>query len=587
MRNSDCGNKQAPFRILFFALVNISIFADILPATKNRKEASSRALFVSHRNPRRDAMVAWQVLLFSSLLTAGGEPKLVNFTGDACPHCEKMQPVLAQLQQAGVVVQTVNVEQQPEIARQFKVQAIPTTVLLVEGREVNRVVGSTTFEKLCSVVAAVNKTGDVVRGQSPAVAAVAPKANYLSERLNGLFGKGSSAATNHAATNNSMSKDPFADRLPQPEFAAETPAPRKNALPPTTVRGQSPDNNFAERAMAAAVRLKVEDDRGYSLGSGTIIDEQAGEALIMTCGHIFRESKGQGKIMVDLYHPTAQTVEGTLVGFDDQRDIGLVSIRVTGPISSVPVAPANFKLEPQAPVFSIGCDNGQQPAARHSKVVSVQRYNGPPNVQVAGASVDGRSGGGLFSPAGYLVGVCNAADPADDEGIFAALPTLHWQLDKVGLQAIYQRPSAAPAVNNLATEEPAARELFPITNQDPIPELPAQRQPSRQPSPPSENPVALASFESSPQPAAAASGENDTEIICIVRSRSNPAKKNQIFVLDKVSSDLMQQISQASHDPTTRADMSLHADRRGEAGFTHNRSPRDPAPVVRGQSWER
>ena len=45
-----------------------------------------------------------------------------------------------------------------------------------------------------------------------------------------------------------------------------------------------------ERARAATVRLRVHDPDGYGTGTGTIIDTRDGEALVLTCGHLFRET---------------------------------------------------------------------------------------------------------------------------------------------------------------------------------------------------------------------------------------------------------------------------------------------------------
>ena len=76
--------------------------------------------------------------------------------------------------------------------------------------------------------------------------------------------------------------------------------------------------------LAASVRLRVEDPQGHSCGSGTIIDARAGgEALVLTCGHLFRDSKGTGKIEVDVYGPApAVRVPGRLVAYDLERDVG-------------------------------------------------------------------------------------------------------------------------------------------------------------------------------------------------------------------------------------------------------------------------
>ena len=53
--------------------------------------------------------------------------------------------------------------------------------------------------------------------------------------------------------------------------------------------------------MAATARLRVEDGEGVSWGTGTVIDSRQGEALILTCGHIFRDSDGKGRVEVDLF----------------------------------------------------------------------------------------------------------------------------------------------------------------------------------------------------------------------------------------------------------------------------------------------
>ena len=68
---------------------------------------------------------------------------------------------------------------------------------------------------------------------------------------------------------------------------------------------------------------------GHSAGSGTIIDARAGgEALVLTCGHLFRDSKGTGKIEVEVYRPCAGCrVPGRLIAYDLERDVALVAFQ--------------------------------------------------------------------------------------------------------------------------------------------------------------------------------------------------------------------------------------------------------------------
>ena len=69
---------------------------------------------------------------------------------------------------------------------------------------------------------------------------------------------------------------------------------RCRSTQPRTAAAQLGRSDFHASLLAATVRLRVEDAQGRSFGTGTIIDARSGEALVITCGHLFRESKGKG-----------------------------------------------------------------------------------------------------------------------------------------------------------------------------------------------------------------------------------------------------------------------------------------------------
>lgn len=280
-----------------------------------------------------------------------------------------------------------------------------------------------------------------------------------------------------------------------------------------------------QRLIKAAVRLKVEDPQGHSFGTGTIIDAQGDEALVLTCGHIFRDSEGKGTILVDLEggHSNRQ-VPGTLISYDLERDLGLVSIRPGGPVEVSRVASPEQRVQMGDRVVNIGCNNGQVASVRRSHVTGINKYLGPPNIEVAGRPVEGRSGGGLFNEQGQLIGVCFAADPADDEGVYAGLASIHAELDRLGLSSLYTA-KAQPV------EPPAAVAL----SQPPA--MPRQM--------PSARPGAEQQLSSSERAALAEIAErlDDSEVICIIRPKNNPSAKSEIIVLNNASPLFLEQLT--------------------------------------------
>lgn len=453
-------------------------------------------------------MVTLQAALAAMLLSGAGQTVLLDFYSDGCLPCRAMNPILQDLEKAGYPVQRINVasKQNQALVAQYRVGPIPCFVMLVDGKEVDRVVG----------------------GTSP-------------YRLEQMCKKGASAAP--------AGKPPamLAQNSPPPPLPSSPFDERGNrpvAISPVSVPARAAGGVADTALIAASVRLRVADSDGRSCGSGTIIDVRSGEALILTCGHIFRDSQGNGPITVDLFGSSRpQQVPGRLISYDVNRDVGLVAIRTPGPVAMARVAPPGYSVDRGAPVVSVGCNNGEAPSARHSQVTFLNKFQGPPNIQVAGEPVEGRSGGGLFSREGYVIGVCNAADPSDKEGLFAALGSIYAELDRQNLSIVYSSPSGTPAGSPDAGAPSAlARNTLPA-----IPK-------------PTPGTVDLAALGSASAPMTGASTglppheraaleeigrriKEGAEVVCIIRSREAPAAKSEVIMLDHASPEFVRLLS--------------------------------------------
>ncbi len=486
-------------------------------------------------------MVSLQAALVAMVLSNPGQTVLLEFHADWCGPCKAMEPTVQALQQKGYPVQKVNIDQNPGLAAQYGVRSVPCFVMLVDGREVDRVMGGTSFSRL----------ERMCKNTSPQ-----PQQNVPPSQL----------AQNAAAPNILPTQPgalPIAGAMPGsfPRHEDRNIMPASYQAPANAMpfdRGPSPD----AKLIAASVRLRIEDADGNSCGSGTIIDARSGEALILTCGHIFRDSQGKGKIDVDLFGPYAgQRVAGRLISYDLTRDVGMIAIRVPGPIAAVRLAPPGYKVQKGERVASVGCDNGRDPAVRQSYVASLNRYAGPPNLQVAGQPTEGRSGGGLFSAEGMLIGVCNARDPQDQEGFYAALETICSQLDQANLSFAYQSPqgyessvAATPmssAINSPQMAQQIPQTMSPNSRPNILPVSMGQSMTA-----PGTPATVLNPSEQAAMDEIRRRLKEGAEVVCVIRSRSNPQSKSEVIMLDKASPEFIEQLaaetqSQEGRQPTS------------------------------------
>lgn len=87
---------------------------------------------------------------FQAEITKSDKPVLVDFWAVWCGPCQMMAPILHELEaeMPDVQIGKVNVDEQMDLACQFRVVSIPTLIIFKNGQEVQRMVGVTSKEEL-------------------------------------------------------------------------------------------------------------------------------------------------------------------------------------------------------------------------------------------------------------------------------------------------------------------------------------------------------------------------------------------------------------------------------------------------------
>ena len=299
---------------------------------------------------------------------ASPQTVLLDFWLPTCGPCRQMDPHIQQLQREGFPVRKIDGSRQAQFAQQFGVNRYPTLVMISDGRVVRKAQGYHSYQQLRQLLASGGVTAPLGR---------APMAN--------------TRPAPRQRADSGVVPATFAGPAPAPEAAYQVGSDLGPAAPAITIPGvQADPREVADQArqrqgaasqvasaggpnpnqlLSASVRIKVRDASGSSFGTGTIIDSRQGEALVLTCAHLFRDGSKQvstSGISVELFQPAAGgvrvvgNVAAQVLSYDFERDVALVSIRPPGAVEVARVAASPSAAVVGGQVWSVGCDQGRQ-----------------------------------------------------------------------------------------------------------------------------------------------------------------------------------------------------------------------------------
>ena len=498
---------------------------------------------------RLSAAVSWKLLLAAVLAFSYGRISvaddsniLLDFTATWCGPCQQMSSIVSKLERQGLPVRKVDVDLESALASKYNVSSIPCFVLVANGKELDRVSGITTEQQLRKMISRLPKDLPVAEATPPPRNA---KAGGMA--LPASFPPTSKESRQTPVSGFDLKNNPKA----QPEI----------------FRGQPPEQD----ALRSSVRIRVKDGSAINYGSGTIIESQPGQAIILSCGHLFRDLSKGAVIEIDLYtNPKSakpETVIGRVLLTDKDADLGLVGISYSRRLSSMPLGIAAGSLAVGDSMFSIGCGGGDNPSRENVELITINKYLGPENLECTVRPIRGRSGGGLFR-GDELVGVCIAADPKHPRGLYTGLQPILQLIDKAGFPHLLPRSRTqsdnAPIaglddLKRAAPETMIPESAFASTDEDAIGRMLAEQLSNLD-----RGGVSGASNQVPEEFAGA-------EVLCVVRSKV-PGRPDRVIIVKQASDRFLGDLLQGT-DPVNSQRMAADRPSKRTTGNPGSRAP--------------
>lgn len=91
---------------------------------------------------------------FQKEVMESDKPVLLDFWATWCMPCQMIGPVIEEIaaERTDIKVGKINVDEQPELAGQFKVMSIPTLLVIKDGKIANQSVGVRSKEAILNMI---------------------------------------------------------------------------------------------------------------------------------------------------------------------------------------------------------------------------------------------------------------------------------------------------------------------------------------------------------------------------------------------------------------------------------------------------
>ena len=177
-----------------------------------------------------------------------------------------------------------------------------------------------------------------------------------------------------------------------------------------------------DRWLTATVRLMISHGSGTVYGSGTVVERNGRRGIVATCAHLFRKTEGQQPVHADVYlNGQRYRSTGKCLIYDFKTDVAYVGFDDLPDMPAISMASYDHLPRPGDSGYVAGCDYSSAPAVWDTKITAINRVSTTPNIETSQVPRQGRSGGGVFSADGRLMGVCQGVNPVHGEGIYPAV----------------------------------------------------------------------------------------------------------------------------------------------------------------------